>query len=126
MQVYVNTVHLALGPDALTGRRVQGAAETSTLALVQRTKLCRSELFANDAMHSFNVPRPYLLLPRGPVSRYRDAFMINFTAAGFRALYCTPRLLVDRQSTINAYRRTHLLLRSPACALSIPYNFSFP
>ncbi|GBP06258.1 hypothetical protein EVAR_3599_1 [Eumeta japonica] len=56
---------------------------------MQRTKLCRSELPANDALHRFNAPRPFLLIPGVPILCYCDAFLTNFTAAEFRALYCT-------------------------------------
>ncbi|GBP81060.1 hypothetical protein EVAR_62100_1 [Eumeta japonica] len=55
---------------------------------VQRAKLCRSELPANDAMRRFNAPRPFLLLPRVLVSGHCDSIVTNFTAAEFRALYC--------------------------------------
>ncbi|GBP22478.1 hypothetical protein EVAR_78655_1 [Eumeta japonica] len=48
---------------------------------VQRMKLCSSQLPANDAMRSFNAPRPYLLLPRVPILRHCNAFVDNFTAA---------------------------------------------
>ncbi|GBP56393.1 hypothetical protein EVAR_32263_1 [Eumeta japonica] len=43
-------------------------------------KLCRSEL---PAMHMFIAPRPFPLLPRLPVLRPCDTFVINFTAAEF-------------------------------------------
>ncbi|GBP89516.1 Tigger transposable element-derived protein 4 [Eumeta japonica] len=39
---------------------------------VQRTKLCCSEVSANDIMHRFNAPRPFLLLCRVPILRFRD------------------------------------------------------
>ncbi|GBP34073.1 hypothetical protein EVAR_94086_1 [Eumeta japonica] len=48
---------------------------------VQRMELCRSELSANDVMQRFNDPRPFLLLPRVPISRHCDAFVTNFTVA---------------------------------------------
>ncbi|GBP11038.1 hypothetical protein EVAR_79717_1 [Eumeta japonica] len=44
---------------------------------VQCTKLCRSELPANDAA------RPFLLLPRIPILRRCDDFVANFTPAKF-------------------------------------------
>ncbi|GBP40949.1 hypothetical protein EVAR_26030_1 [Eumeta japonica] len=56
---------------------------------VQRTKLCLSELSANDVMRRFNSPRPFLLPPPLPILRHCDAFVANFTAAEFHALYCT-------------------------------------
>ncbi|GBP40086.1 hypothetical protein EVAR_33661_1 [Eumeta japonica] len=49
---------------------------------LQRTKLCRSELPANDAMRSFNAPQ---LLPRVPILRHGDVFVTNITTAEFRA-----------------------------------------
>ncbi|GBP26682.1 hypothetical protein EVAR_23452_1 [Eumeta japonica] len=44
---------------------------------VQRMRLCRSELSANDAIRRYNAPRPFLLLPRPrsyftPLRRIRD------------------------------------------------------
>ncbi|GBP30933.1 hypothetical protein EVAR_28574_1 [Eumeta japonica] len=54
---------------------------------VQCTKLCRSEL--NDVMRTFNTPRPFFLLPRVSILRHWDAFVTNFAAAEFRALYRT-------------------------------------
>ncbi|GBP39064.1 hypothetical protein EVAR_27422_1 [Eumeta japonica] len=44
---------------------------------------------ANCLTRRYNAPRPFLLLPRVPVLRRCDAFVTNFTAAEFRALYCT-------------------------------------
>ncbi|GBP16699.1 hypothetical protein EVAR_13323_1 [Eumeta japonica] len=52
-------------------------------------KFCRSELPAIDVLHRYNALRPYLLLPRFPILRLCDAFVTNFTAADFRALYST-------------------------------------
>ncbi|GBP64984.1 hypothetical protein EVAR_50668_1 [Eumeta japonica] len=40
-------------------------------------------------MRTFNAPRPFPLLPRSPISRHCDAFVTDFTAAEFRALYRT-------------------------------------
>ncbi|GBP19362.1 hypothetical protein EVAR_12403_1 [Eumeta japonica] len=54
------------------------------LAIVQRTKLCRSELPANDVMRSFNASRPSFLLPRLAIFHHCDAFVTNFTEAEFR------------------------------------------
>ncbi|GBP74957.1 hypothetical protein EVAR_60884_1 [Eumeta japonica] len=56
---------------------------------LQRTKLCRSELAANDKLRRYYAPRPFLLLLRVSVLCHYDAFVTNFTAAKFRALYCT-------------------------------------
>ncbi|GBP87921.1 hypothetical protein EVAR_100216_1 [Eumeta japonica] len=53
----------------------------------QGTKLCRSELPANDIMRSFNTPRPFLLRLRVPILRHCVAFVTNFTAAECSALY---------------------------------------
>ncbi|GBP15964.1 hypothetical protein EVAR_12546_1 [Eumeta japonica] len=44
----------------------------------QHTKLCRSELPANDEMRRYNAPRPFLLLPRVLILRHCDAFVTNF------------------------------------------------
>ncbi|GBP50229.1 Probable tRNA methyltransferase 9B [Eumeta japonica] len=62
---------------------------------VQRTKCCRSGLPANDPMSGFDAPTPFLLLPRLPISRRRYAFVTNFTAAEFRALYCIGVVVCD-------------------------------
>ncbi|GBP29939.1 Homeobox protein invected [Eumeta japonica] len=56
---------------------------------VQRIKLYCSELPANDAMRMFSAPRPFLLLPRFPISRHCDDFVTNFTAAELPTFYCT-------------------------------------
>ncbi|GBP63637.1 hypothetical protein EVAR_47975_1, partial [Eumeta japonica] len=53
--------------------------------IVQRTKLYRSELPANDVLRKYNAPQTFLLLLRVPNLRYCDAFLTNFTAAEFRA-----------------------------------------
>ncbi|GBP87067.1 hypothetical protein EVAR_45432_1 [Eumeta japonica] len=63
---------------------------------VQRTKLCRSELPANDAMRGFNTPRPFPLHPRIPNSCNCDAFVTNFAAAEFQALYSGGSLQSSR------------------------------
>ncbi|GBP48930.1 hypothetical protein EVAR_96911_1 [Eumeta japonica] len=52
---------------------------------VQRTKLCRSELSANDIMRGFSSPRPFVLLLRVCILPHCDAFVTNFTAAEFHA-----------------------------------------
>ncbi|GBP10765.1 hypothetical protein EVAR_6317_1 [Eumeta japonica] len=57
---------------------------------VERTKLCRSELPATDAMRRYNAPQPFLLLPRVSILRHCNAFVTKFTAADFRAIYCMP------------------------------------
>ncbi|GBP72316.1 hypothetical protein EVAR_90412_1 [Eumeta japonica] len=64
------------------------ASRSPILLAVRRTKLCRSELPADNAMRRFNAPQPFLL-PRVPILRFCDAFVTNFTAAEFRALYCS-------------------------------------
>ncbi|GBP39247.1 Solute carrier family 25 member 44 [Eumeta japonica] len=71
--------------------------------VLQRTKLCRYELTAYDAVRKFNAPRPFLLFPRVPVSRRRDVFVANLTAAEFRALYCT-RDTPPRATTITTMK----------------------
>ncbi|GBP51377.1 hypothetical protein EVAR_38771_1 [Eumeta japonica] len=43
----------------------------------------------NDVMRRFKSLRPFLLPSRVPILRHRDAFVTNFTAADFRALYRT-------------------------------------
>ncbi|GBP24224.1 hypothetical protein EVAR_80077_1 [Eumeta japonica] len=73
--------------DAATGGRALSwrSWEKSPFAVtVQRTKLCRSELPANDAMRRFNAPRTFPLLPRVLTLRYSDAFAANCTAVGFQ------------------------------------------
>ncbi|GBP56450.1 hypothetical protein EVAR_40441_1 [Eumeta japonica] len=45
---------------------------------VQRAKLYRSGLSANDVIRRFNVPRPFLLL-RVPILRHCDEFVTNFS-----------------------------------------------
>ncbi|GBP97755.1 hypothetical protein EVAR_91980_1 [Eumeta japonica] len=67
----------------------KSASRSPILLAVRRTKLCRSELPADNAMRRFNAPQPFLLLPRVPILRFCDAFVTNFTAAEFRALYCS-------------------------------------
>ncbi|GBP34491.1 hypothetical protein EVAR_29886_1 [Eumeta japonica] len=52
-----------------------------------RTKLCHSELSANDAMRWFNAPDRSSSPPRFYLRHY-NAFVTNFKAAEFRALYC--------------------------------------
>ncbi|GBP13861.1 hypothetical protein EVAR_10437_1 [Eumeta japonica] len=59
----------------------------SQTGTVQRTKLCRSELAANDVPRRYYVARPFLLLRRVSILRHRDALATNFTAAKFRVLY---------------------------------------
>ncbi|GBP54788.1 Leucine-rich repeat-containing G-protein coupled receptor 5 [Eumeta japonica] len=56
--------------------------------IVQRTKLCRSELATGDIMRRCYAPRPFLPLRRVPILSDCDAFVTKFTAAKFRALYC--------------------------------------
>ncbi|GBP33103.1 hypothetical protein EVAR_18583_1 [Eumeta japonica] len=46
------------------------------------------EWSANGVMRRSNALRPFLLLPRVPILRHCDAFVTNFTAAVFPALYC--------------------------------------
>ncbi|GBP56922.1 Transmembrane protein 41 homolog [Eumeta japonica] len=53
---------------------------------VQHTKLCRSELVANDILPKYYDPRPFLLR-RVPILRRCDDFVTNFTAAKFRPSY---------------------------------------
>ncbi|GBP88124.1 hypothetical protein EVAR_63932_1 [Eumeta japonica] len=67
-------------------RAVDGRARKD-LFTVQRTKLCRSELPANDIIRSFNTPRPFLLLSRVPILVHCGVFVTNFIEAKFRALY---------------------------------------
>ncbi|GBP86750.1 hypothetical protein EVAR_62215_1 [Eumeta japonica] len=56
-----------------------------TSRTVQRTKLCRSELLANDTMRKFNAPRLILLA----CLFYAIVTLCDYlTAADFRALYC--------------------------------------
>ncbi|GBP79485.1 hypothetical protein EVAR_59159_1 [Eumeta japonica] len=39
------------------------------------------------------APRPFLLLCRVPILRHCDAFVTNFTAVEFRALFCNSDAL---------------------------------
>ncbi|GBP17083.1 hypothetical protein EVAR_8146_1 [Eumeta japonica] len=48
-----------------------------------------------------------LLLPRVPVLRYSKAFVTNFIAAEFRALYCSRIIAVDRTQCARAGGRAH-------------------
>ncbi|GBP00370.1 hypothetical protein EVAR_937_1 [Eumeta japonica] len=52
----------------------------------QCTKLCRSELPANDVMPRFNTPRLFHFRPHMPILRHSDAFVANFIAAKLPAL----------------------------------------
>ncbi|GBP74935.1 hypothetical protein EVAR_54257_1 [Eumeta japonica] len=65
------------------------AISKQSYVAVQRTQHCRSEFPANYALRRFNVPRPFLLLPRVPTLLHCDAFATDFTAAQFRAFHCT-------------------------------------
>ncbi|GBP51828.1 hypothetical protein EVAR_88533_1 [Eumeta japonica] len=65
---------------------------------IQCTKLCRSKLPANYKLRSYYAPRPFLLFRRVLILRHCDAFVTNFTAAKFRALYCT-KICVRHLST---------------------------
>ncbi|GBP35808.1 hypothetical protein EVAR_20664_1 [Eumeta japonica] len=65
----------------MQGKRVAGLGRSLWHITVRRTKLCRSELPANDVMRRFNAPQPSLLLPRVPIYHHCDDLMTNFTAA---------------------------------------------
>ncbi|GBP89131.1 Histone-lysine N-methyltransferase SETMAR [Eumeta japonica] len=71
-------------------KRLIYVSESREVGTVQRTKLCRSELLANDALRRSNAPGLYPFLPRVPILCHCNAFVTNFTAAEFRALYCVP------------------------------------
>ncbi|GBP76038.1 hypothetical protein EVAR_33346_1 [Eumeta japonica] len=75
-------------PSASMGNSRNGSEYDTNInnITVRRTKLCRSELAANDILRRYYVPRPRLLLRRVPVLRHCDAFVTSFTAAKFRAL----------------------------------------
>ncbi|GBP15381.1 hypothetical protein EVAR_80555_1 [Eumeta japonica] len=83
----------------------------------QRTKLSRSELAANDVLRGYHATRRSLLLRRVPISRRCDAFVTNFTAAEFRALYR------------NEYNFSGIALERPekkelmACLNSVHFDF---
>ncbi|GBP14017.1 hypothetical protein EVAR_102705_1 [Eumeta japonica] len=82
--------HYAIGKNPIRSEldaRNRGAApsQRSRPSTVQRTKLCRSELPANQM-------RAFLFLRRIPILRHSDAFVTNFTAAKFCALYCRRSL----------------------------------
>ncbi|GBP34653.1 hypothetical protein EVAR_19044_1 [Eumeta japonica] len=61
-------------------RQTNGRAQST----VQRTKVCRSELPANDVMCRFNTPRSFLLLSRVSILRHCYIFVTNFITAEFR------------------------------------------
>ncbi|GBP15634.1 hypothetical protein EVAR_5327_1 [Eumeta japonica] len=91
---------------------------------IQRTRLCRSEsraLYcigcgAYDAMRKYNAPRPFLLLPQGPILRHCDVFATNFTAAEFRALHCTYKNIMRKLNKQKASRgRDDPALEIPKC-----------
>ncbi|GBO99698.1 hypothetical protein EVAR_794_1 [Eumeta japonica] len=77
-----------LKEDVVT--RVEGDIEAPDVQYNARN--CRSELPAIDVMHRFNTP--WLLLPRVSILRHCDAFVANFTAAEFRALFRTSGIVV--------------------------------
>ncbi|GBP55340.1 hypothetical protein EVAR_43096_1 [Eumeta japonica] len=60
---------------------------------MKRKQFSRSELPTNNEMRRFSAPRPFHLLSRVPILRHCDAFVTNFTAAEFLALYCCVRPL---------------------------------
>ncbi|GBP12201.1 hypothetical protein EVAR_6380_1 [Eumeta japonica] len=64
-------------------RRTCEMCEYTVQLCGQYTKLCRSELPANDAVRKFNSPQPFLILPRISILRHCDAFVTTFTAAKF-------------------------------------------
>ncbi|GBO98402.1 hypothetical protein EVAR_53_1 [Eumeta japonica] len=70
-----------------TARCGSPEAERVKILYVQRTKLCCSELSANDILRRYYAPRPFLLLRRVPILRHCDAFVTNFTVAKYHALY---------------------------------------
>ncbi|GBP23926.1 hypothetical protein EVAR_17563_1 [Eumeta japonica] len=57
---------------------------------VQLTKLCRSELAANDILRRYYAPQPFLLRHRVLILRHCAVFVTNFTAAEFQG---APRQL---------------------------------
>ncbi|GBP83319.1 hypothetical protein EVAR_57581_1 [Eumeta japonica] len=64
----------------------------------QRTKLCRSEFPANDAIRGYNSPRPFLPLPRVPVLCRCYTFVTNFTAAVTDATTATGLICIKFKS----------------------------
>ncbi|GBP32721.1 hypothetical protein EVAR_16885_1 [Eumeta japonica] len=66
-----------------SGRPLSRIIQFST---VQRTKLCRSDLAANDILRRYYASPSFLFLPRVPTLHNCNAFATNFTAAEFRAL----------------------------------------
>ncbi|GBP49231.1 hypothetical protein EVAR_96539_1 [Eumeta japonica] len=68
------------------GRSTKARRITSSHFTLQRTKFYRSGLPANEAMRGSSAPRPFLLLPRVPISHHCDAFVTNFAAAEFCTL----------------------------------------
>ncbi|GBP35673.1 hypothetical protein EVAR_74998_1 [Eumeta japonica] len=63
---------------ARVGRNKRSAI--TSIKLLQRTKLCCSELPANDVMRRFKAPQPFLLLLRVPILCLCHAFVTYFTA----------------------------------------------
>ncbi|GBP73745.1 hypothetical protein EVAR_46885_1 [Eumeta japonica] len=68
-------------------KQPRGTVGARAVRTVQRTKYCRSELPANEPMRGLNAPRAFVFLPRVPILRHCDAFVTNFTAEEFRAMY---------------------------------------
>ncbi|GBP04463.1 hypothetical protein EVAR_3851_1 [Eumeta japonica] len=76
-------------------KRAELQARVQNIGLVPRTKLCRSELAANDILRKYYAPQRFLLFRRVPILRHCDAFVTNFTArcseAGSSAVRSFPR-----------------------------------
>ncbi|GBP88034.1 hypothetical protein EVAR_61869_1 [Eumeta japonica] len=71
---------------------VEPPMDPSFTFTVQCTKLCRSELPANDVMRSVSAPRPFLLLPRVLILRHCDAFVTNIVAHNLRKSHVHQRV----------------------------------
>ncbi|GBP36241.1 hypothetical protein EVAR_85488_1 [Eumeta japonica] len=87
---------------------------------VQRTKLYRCKLAANDVMRGYYAPQPFLLLPRIPILRHCDAFVTNFRAAKLHALYWTSESTVY---TVNPHHRNRLVTQL-LLPIHDPYRYS--
>ncbi|GBP46493.1 hypothetical protein EVAR_45913_1 [Eumeta japonica] len=77
------TALCVLNLENYRGPEPHGREAVHIISTVQRTKLCRSELSASDAMRGFHVSRPFVLLSRILILRHCDAFATNFTEAEF-------------------------------------------
>ncbi|GBP74221.1 hypothetical protein EVAR_54574_1 [Eumeta japonica] len=55
-------------------------------------------------MRRFSAPQPLLLLYRVPILRHCDAFVTNFIAVEFRALYCRKLYFYEKCRSVTPSR----------------------